>query len=450
MKKISLLFFALFTFLLVPSEVYPQQVLVLIHDTTIVTSQLKRLADKDTLKEVLSAILPSYVLETIDSNSTLSNLSSYKSIILQETSFDATQCRYLGVAGRNAIKTWLNSGTPGDKRTLVSIGADQAYNYSRTGSAARDLDLSQNLLKFTYRVDSGTLTGQISIVGVAIDAGNTRSMTNTPIGSGYWPDGVQPLSGSTVLYRYSGRTANDTVAAVGVNETNYLGISLFQDPRYFINNDFLYVLLEALQWAVANGGTFPGLVPVELTSFAATVIGTDVRLSWITSSELNNLGFEIERSENKTEWQNIGFVEGHGTSTEMKYYSYTDSEMKTGIYYYRIKQIDFDGSFSYSSVVEAEVIIPMQFALNQNYPNPFNPSTKINFSLPADSKVMLKIFDILGQEVVTLFSGELSAGEHQLDFNAAGLNSGVYLYKLDAQGVNGKNFSSVKKMILSK
>jgi len=450
MKKFTLLFFALFTFLLVPSELFSQQVLVLIHDTTVVTSQTQRLADKDSLKKALSVILPNYVLETIDSNSTLPNLSSYKSIILQETAFDAVICRYLGVAGRNSIKAWLNSGTAGDKKTLVSIGGDQGYNYSRSGSAARDLALTQTLLMYNYRLDNGTsaATGY-SIEGVGIDAGNTRTMTNTPVGSSYWPDAVQPL-GSTVLYKYSNRGASDSVAAVGVNQTGYLGISLFQDPRYFTNNNFQPVLLAALQYAVANGGTFPGLIPVELVSFAASVVGTNVSLSWMTATELNNQGFEIERSIDESVWEKIGFVEGNGTSTLMNYYSYTDKSLKTGIYYYRLKQVDYDGTFEYSSIVEANVTVPIEYALQQNYPNPFNPSTKINFSLAADSRVMLKIYDILGQEVSTLLSGELSAGEHQLDFNAAGLNSGVYIYKLDAEGVNGKNFSSVKKMILSK
>ena len=451
MKKLMLLFIAvLFCGAALPqNNPNGSDILVMFHDTTATTT--KRSADKDSFMVAINAMLSSFNQETFDSNSTLANLSFYKSIIIQETSFDAAITRYLGGAGRNALKAWLISGTMQDKKTLIIIGGDQAYNYSRTGSAARDLALSQDLLMFNYRVDNGTsaATGY-SIEGVGIDVGITRTMTNVPAGSGYYPDGVQPLGSSTVLYKYSNRSPLDTVAAVGVVDTGYIGISLFQDPRYFTNGDFGNVLLELIQYAVVNRGTFPGFVPVELTCFAASIIGTDVNLSWITATEINNQGFEIERSTNQSEWERIGFVEGNGSTTEMKYYSFSDTKLETGKYYYRLKQIDFDGTYEYSSIVEAEVTIPLEYSLAQNYPNPFNPSTKINFSLAADSKVTLKIFDLLGQEVKTLVNGELSAGNHELTFNGVGLNSGVYFYRINAEGVNGKNFTSVKKMILTK
>ncbi len=115
-----------------------------------------------------------------------------------------------------------------------------------------------------------------------------------------------------------------------------------------------------------------------------------------------------------------------------------------------MKQIDYDGTFEYSSEVEVEVSVPDKFALEQNYPNPFNPSTKINFSLAVDSKVMLKVFDILGQEVRTLISSNLAAGLHNIEFNAASLNSGVYFYRIEATGNDGNSFVDVKKMILTK
>ncbi len=92
----------------------------------------------------------------------------------------------------------------------------------------------------------------------------------------------------------------------------------------------------------------------------------------------------------------------------------------------------------------------MYIALSQNYPNPFNPSTKITFSLAADSKVSLKIFDVLGQEVASLINQDLTAGVHNYDFNATGINSGVYFYRIEATGVNGTKFVDVKKMILTK
>jgi len=124
--------------------------------------------------------------------------------------------------------------------------------------------------------------------------------------------------------------------------------------------------------------------------------------------------------------------------------------MEAGQYTYRLKQLDLDGTFEYSDIVEVEVTIPDVFALEQNYPNPFNPSTKINFSLAVDSKVSLKVFDVLGQEVVTLISSDLVAGTHNVDFSAASMNSGVYFYRIEATGIDGTNFTSVKKMLLTK
>ncbi|MBE0539342.1 MAG: T9SS type A sorting domain-containing protein, partial [Ignavibacterium sp.] len=121
-----------------------------------------------------------------------------------------------------------------------------------------------------------------------------------------------------------------------------------------------------------------------------------------------------------------------------------------GNYTYRLKQVDFNGTFEYSNTIEVEVIGVKEFALGQNYPNPFNPSTTINFSLAVDSKVSLKIFDVLGQEVATLINGQMSAGSQKVSFNASTLNSGVYFYRIDADGVDGQKFSSVKKMILTK
>jgi hypothetical protein len=106
--------------------------------------------------------------------------------------------------------------------------------------------------------------------------------------------------------------------------------------------------------------------------------------------------------------------------------------------------------YEFSEVVEVEIVIPDVFSLAQNYPNPFNPSTKITFSLAVDSKVSLKIFDVLGQEVASLVNQDLTQGVHTYNFNASGINSGVYFYKIEATGVNGNEFTDVKKMILVK
>jgi hypothetical protein len=188
-----------------------------------------------------------------------------------------------------------------------------------------------------------------------------------------------------------------------------------------------------------------GVIPVELTSFAASVSDGNVTLNWGTATETNNQGFDVERNSGNG-FEKIGFVAGFGTSTEVHSYSYVDASVEVGTYTYRLKQVDYDGTFEYSSVVEVDVTAPNVFALQQNYPNPFNPNTMIKFSLAADSKVSLSVFDVLGQKVANLISGNLTAGSHEIDFNASNVNSGVYFYRIDATAV----VTSVKKMILTK
>ena len=192
------------------------------------------------------------------------------------------------------------------------------------------------------------------------------------------------------------------------------------------------------------------IVPVELTSFTANVVGSSVVLNWTTATEANNQGFEIERSADGVSFNSIGFVPGFGTTTEPKSYSYSDQSINSGTYYYRLKQIDYDGSFTYSDVSEVEVSLPTVFSLEQNYPNPFNPSTSIQFSVPIDARVKINIYNLVGEKVAEVANKEFSAGTHKVNFDAASMTSGIYFYQLDAAGIDGKTFSSVKKMTLLK
>jgi photosystem II stability/assembly factor-like uncharacterized protein len=189
------------------------------------------------------------------------------------------------------------------------------------------------------------------------------------------------------------------------------------------------------------------IVPVELVSFSAEVFGGDVNLSWITATELNNYGFQVERrNAESNEWTNIGFVNGSGSTSETKYYSFSDNSVSVGKYFYRLKQLDFSGSYEYSSEVEATIIeVLNDFTLQQNYPNPFNPSTKISFSIPKSGYTSLKIYDVLGNEVSNQIEGELNEGNYEIQFNASNLSSGIYFYSLTSG-----EFSKTMKMILSK
>ncbi len=188
------------------------------------------------------------------------------------------------------------------------------------------------------------------------------------------------------------------------------------------------------------------VIPVELTSFTSSVNGNVVNLNWSTATELNNRGFEIERSDDKSSWYRIAFVNGKGTSSEPQVYTYSDTwtGSPSTMLYYRLKQIDYDGSYTYSDVVVAE-IAPSSFSLSQNYPNPFNPTTSINYQLAVNSFVTLKVYDVLGNEVASLVNEQKPAGEYKVDFDASGLGSGFYFYVLKAG-----NFVQSRKMLLLK
>ncbi len=193
-----------------------------------------------------------------------------------------------------------------------------------------------------------------------------------------------------------------------------------------------------------------GSLPVELTSFAANTNDGTVSLTWTTATETNNSGFEIQRSVNGKNFNKIGFVRGQGNTPEKSNYSFTDKPAGPSTYFYRLKQIDFSGSFSFSDVVKINMLAPNSFALLQNYPNPFNPTTSISFTLSVDSKVSLKVFNVLGQEVASLLNSTISAGQHQITFNASNLNSGVYFYQIKVNGIDGSTYNAVRKMMLTK
>jgi len=192
-------------------------------------------------------------------------------------------------------------------------------------------------------------------------------------------------------------------------------------------------------------------VPVELTSFTGSVQEDGVLLNWTTATELNNQGFEIERSSVAQGWTKIGYVPGFGTTTEPRAYSYMDNNVSDGKYYYRLKQIDFNGAFEYSEEIEVLVdLTPQSFELSQNFPNPFNPTTTIQFQVPEASDVSIVIYDMLGQEVKALFSENVQAGNYSVEWNGvnnAGLkmSSGSYIYRMTAG-----NFIETKEMILLK
>ena len=193
-----------------------------------------------------------------------------------------------------------------------------------------------------------------------------------------------------------------------------------------------------------TGGGNP--LPVSLSSFSASPSNGAIKLNWKTSVETGNHGFDIERSSDKSVWATLTFIQGQGNSNSSKAYFYSDNSIKkAGKYYYRLKQIDNNGGYKYSNIVEADFILPAVYALNQNYPNPFNPNTLISYSLPLASNVKISVYNAIGETVQILENGFKNAGNYSVTFNAATMPSGIYFYRIEA----GK-FSQVRKMMLLK
>lgn len=269
---------------------------------------------------------------------------------------------------------------------------------------------------------------------------------------------VDPLNANNVFF------GND----ITVYASTDAGNSWFEYSNGLPEAAFIYDLNilatnHRLRVATHGNGVYEAdidlIVPVELISFTGMVENNKVKLNWTTATETNNQGFEVERraslnpSKGGTfgDWELIGFIEGNGTTSEQQSYSFVDENVQTGIYNYRLKQIDFDGSYTYSKTIEINSFVAENFELFQNYPNPFNPSTKIRYEIPERSFITIKVYDLLGKEIVTLVNEEKQAGNYEVEFGNVetsrdlSLPSGVYFYRLTAG-----DYIETKKMIFLK
>ena len=298
-------------------------------------------------------------------------------------------------------------------------------------------------------------TGWVSVWHVGVAHGNIIYTTNGGID---WFYGEGNPSAYSIYFIDSNNGWAVGFRSMGCESNIYISIDggvnwIAQTQITFEQLNSVYFTDLNNGWAVGSNGTIlhttNGGIPVELTSFTATANNKEVILNWSTATEINSQGFEIERASSSTtavqEWKKIGFVSGFGTTTEPKSYSYLDRPLSIGKYYYRLRQVDFNGAYEYSEVVEVEWCAFNSYLLEQNYPNPFNPITTIKFSVPKTSKVKLTLFNLLGEEVATLVNEEKNAGNYTVEFNATNLPSGVYFYQLKAG-----ELISTKKMILLK
>jgi glucose/arabinose dehydrogenase len=237
-------------------------------------------------------------------------------------------------------------------------------------------------------------------------------------------DGINPPTNQLLV------TATGSITSFGVDQNNEIHLTSSNGTIYRFT---------------------PSLAPVELSSFSAVILENGINLKWRTETEVSNYGFDVLRSVQNDIWEKIGFVEGHGNSNSPKDYSFIDENVTAGKYSYRLKQIDTDGKFKYCKVIVVEFDSPFHYGLNQNYPNPFNPATIINYNLPEDSDVSIKIYDALGKEIDLITNGIHQKGSYQQTWNAEGLASGVYYVKMDAKSLSSdKTFSNVVKMLYLK
>lgn len=337
---------------------------------------------------------------------------------------------YVAFRGPNAGPAGTTFWFQGNPATFVAYnGPDNGYvgaNFNAT-TGANNID-NWLVLPATHTLSGDSLTFF------------SRSTTSPT-----WVDSIR------VMYSQSGSTtAGGDWVELGRFMVNNNGVwerRSYAAPVGGVNSRF------AIRYCVVNGGPsgnnsdYIGIdqisihgvndIPVELASFSAFQSGYDVMLNWSTASETNNKGFAVERRfQGEETWNEISFVNGHGTTTELQSYNYQDKLNNlniNGTISYRLRQVDFDGTYEYSSVVNVDFNnLPENFGLQQNYPNPFNPSTKINYSIASAVFVNISVYNLLGEKVAELVNEMKEAGNYEVNFDASQLTSGIYLYKLEA------------------
>jgi hypothetical protein len=308
-------------------------------------------------------------------------------------------------------------GAPADGDSVISVGAvNTSGNRSSFSSVGPTVD--------------GRIKPDVMAMGSDVYVAAPWSNTQYTNSSG--TSFSCPLAGGVAALVLC---ANPNLTPMQVRDAMRLTASIHTSP----NNLYGWGTLDALQ-AV---NYFP--LPVELISFTATAEENNVHLEWSTSTESNNFGYEIERKFGNGNFISAGFINGKGTKTSRTDYLFTDKDLQPGNYSYRLKQVDFNGNFEYSSEINVSVSVPGEYVLYQNYPNPFNPSTNIKYSVPRTSYVKINLYDIIGNKIKTIDEGIKTAGIHQLELSAGDLSSGVYFVILNSD-IN----SQAIKIILTK
>jgi Secretion system C-terminal sorting domain len=367
---------------------------------------------------------------------------------------------YAAVTLEQKLVVVANSGVNGGLiRVAVMVKGTSLTAFNTVGSTTIDIQFDNTKVSFpangplsvaathwpvgiTSAAYGRSATYNTTLVRVLLTGGNVNiNFDGTPAGYDILPtyDSLVTLN-FTIL---DNSVSTNFTIATGSNQ-----IGLFNSHN---DDNFTGVINDQPLTVPLNLVATP--LPVELVSFTASARGRNIDLSWATKTELNNYGFDVERkavaSDQSTvnSWSKVGFVEGKGTTNAPQSYKYSDVVKSAGTFTYRLKQTDRDGKFTYSPQVEAKSALTTDdYKMSQNYPNPFNPSTKFNFAVSTPQQVSVKVFNIVGQEVQTLFNGIAPADQIQeVTFDGARLASGIYFYVLRAQ-----DRVEVKKMLMMK
>ena len=348
-----------------------------------------------------------------------------------------------------------NSNTLSLGTSLTNLGNQNTTSGSVVGNYKRWISNSASVVfpvgttpsKYTpLTLDNVIGSGTFTVNAVA---GKHPMATGTNVLQMYWvlTNGGITSADLTFTYLDSDVVGDESQYVIG----KYDGSWAFPSPiilNTITNTARINGVNSFSDWTLGEQGA----LPVELSSFSASVIGSSVKLNWRTETEVNNYGFDIERAKvnpnseiRNPQFSKIGFIQGNGNSNSPKDYLFIDENVNDGKFSYRLKQIDTDGSFEYSKTIEIDLGSTEEFELNQNYPNPFNPVTTISFSLPESGNVRLTVYNLLGEQIADLINEVKEAGVHTINFNASNLNSGIYIYKI----IVG-NFVQSRKMTLIK
>ncbi len=349
---------------------------------------------------------------------------------------------------RDSMKIFLDNSLSTQKRTLAVFGNDIAYSNDpkvNASASAKDTTFLRQYLRAEYLGDNWLTS--IPLASATLKGVNNFSAVTSTMVTDASPDFLKPVnSGIAGFVPFNEDGNKDTAAAVLFAGTDYNMLfctNLYS--KFSTNTNIVFDVIA--QWVIDSNG----VLPVELQSLTSEIDNNNVTLKWITSSENNNSGFDIERKSGNNNWQRVSFVQGNGTSNTVHSYSYRDKLINTGIYNYRLKQIDYNGNYKYYNLnSDVNIGAPKKFVLKQNYPNPFNPTTNIEYELPNDSKVTINVYDVTGRLAATLVNEIQSAGYYKTQFDAGKLNlaSGLYIYQIVSESASIKNVKSMKMMLI--